>query len=62
MTHGLGQVVAVCISDRTGEQKRAVKSIQLVEDYGIVGDAHVAASGKSAYWPRKVLIRCAIKV
>ncbi|EAT14192.1 MOSC domain-containing protein [Desulfuromonas acetoxidans] len=40
MAHGLGQVVAVCISERTGEQKKAVDSIQLVEDYGIVGDAH----------------------
>ncbi|WP_321531935.1 MOSC domain-containing protein [uncultured Desulfuromonas sp.] len=40
MLRGLGQVVAVCISERTGEQKKAVDSIQLVEDYGIVGDAH----------------------
>nr|WP_320116356.1 MOSC domain-containing protein [uncultured Desulfuromonas sp.] len=40
MTRGLGQVLAVCISERTGEQKKAVDAIQLVEDYGIVGDAH----------------------
>ena len=40
MIQGLGQVVAVCISDKTGEQKKAIDSIQLVEDYGIVADAH----------------------
>jgi MOSC domain-containing protein YiiM len=40
MTHGLGQVVAVCISEKTGEQKKAVESITLIENYGIEGDAH----------------------
>ena len=40
MTHGLGQVVAVCVSKKTGEQKKAVESITLIENYGIEGDAH----------------------
>ena len=40
MGDGLGRVVAVCISERKGEQKKSVASVHLVENYGIVGDAH----------------------
>ena len=35
-----GEVIAVCISTKTGEKKRAVDSITLIEDYGVKGDAH----------------------
>ncbi|MBR4196999.1 MAG: hypothetical protein IKQ95_09850 [Synergistaceae bacterium] len=42
------KILAVCISERKGEQKHAVKSITLRKDYGIVGDAH---AGK---WHRQV--------
>lgn len=35
-----GTVRAVCISERKGERKQVVDSIELREDYGVVGDAH----------------------
>ncbi|MFC1511840.1 molybdenum cofactor synthesis domain-containing protein [Candidatus Latescibacterota bacterium] len=34
------QVEALCISEKTGEQKREVESAELREDTGIAGDAH----------------------
>jgi MOSC domain-containing protein YiiM len=34
------QVVAVCISERKGERKTPVASVELREEHGIVGDAH----------------------
>lgn len=41
---------AVCISGKKGERKRPVKCVELVEDWGIQGDAH---AGK---WHRQVSI------
>ena len=41
-------VVAVCISERKGERKISVASVELREEHGIVGDAH---AGK---WHRQV--------
>jgi len=38
----------VCISERKGQQKRAVNEVSLVAEYGIEGDAH---AGK---WHRQV--------
>ncbi len=38
-------VHSVCISERKGERKKAVPSIELVEDFGVKGDAH-AGSGR----------------
>ncbi|MFV0421508.1 MOSC domain-containing protein [Oleidesulfovibrio sp.] len=35
-----GTVRAVCISERKGERKQVVDSIELREDYGVEGDAH----------------------
>ncbi len=35
-----GKVVAVCISENKGERKTPVPSVELKENYGIVGDAH----------------------
>ena len=35
-----GKVVAVCISEKKGERKTPVASIELRENYGILGDAH----------------------
>jgi len=34
------QVVAVCISEKKGERKTPVASVELREEHGIVGDAH----------------------
>lgn len=44
----MGKVIATCISEAKGIQKRNVHSITLIEDYGIEGDAH---AGK---WHRQV--------
>jgi MOSC domain-containing protein YiiM len=34
------QVLAVCISEKKGERKKPVESVELRENHGIVGDAH----------------------
>lgn len=44
----MGQVVAVCISEIKGVQKRNVHTAKFIEDYGIEKDAH---AGK---WHRQV--------
>lgn len=44
----MGKVLATCISEIKGVQKRNVHKIHLIEDYGIEGDAH---AGK---WHRQV--------
>ena len=44
------KVVAICISDRRGIQKKAVKSAVFLENFGIEGDAH---GGK---WHRQVSV------
>ena len=36
----MARVLAVCTSERKGEKKRPVETIQLKIDHGIVGDAH----------------------
>lgn len=36
----MAQVVAVCISEKKGERKKPVESVELRENHGIVGDAH----------------------
>ncbi|MCP3178298.1 MOSC domain-containing protein [Desulfuromonas sp. KJ2020] len=41
-------VIAVCISENKGEQKKPVDSILLKENHGIVGDAHAGD------WDRQV--------
>lgn len=44
----MGKVIAVCISEKKGTQKRNVKEATFIEDYGIEKDAH---AGK---WHRQV--------
>ena len=44
----MGKVIAVCISELKGTQKKNVGSARFVEDWGIQGDAH---AGK---WHRQV--------
>jgi len=36
----MANVVAVCISEKKGERKTPVDSVELRENHGIVGDAH----------------------
>ena len=35
-----GRVLAVCISERKGERKKAIDQGQLIENFGLQGDAH----------------------
>ena len=44
----MGKVIAVCISEKKGTQKRNVHEAEFVEEWGIQGDAH---AGK---WHRQV--------
>ena len=44
----MGKILAICISEKKGTQKKPVESARLVEEWGIEGDAHV---GK---WHRQV--------
>ena len=44
----MGKVIAACISEIKGIQKKNVHTVKLIEDYGIEGDAH---AGK---WHRQV--------
>jgi len=43
-----GRVLAVCISEKKGERKTPVASVELRPDHGIVGDAHAGE------WHRQV--------
>ena len=44
----MGKVLAACISEKKGTQKKNVHTVDLIEDWGIEGDAH---AGK---WHRQV--------
>ena len=44
----MAKILAVCISERKGEQKHPVDKIELKVDHGIVGDAH------AGNWHRQV--------
>lgn len=35
-----GKIIAVCISQRTGEQKKPVTQAEVRADHGLIGDAH----------------------
>ena len=52
----MGTVIAVCISEKKGTQKKNVGSAQFIEDWGIQGDAH---AGK---WHRQVSLLSAEKI
>ena len=52
----MGRVIAVCISEKKGTQKKNVGSAQFIEDWGIQGDAH---AGK---WHRQVSLLSAEKI
>lgn len=44
----MAEILAVCISEKKGEQKHPVAQIELKENWGIVGDAH------AGNWHRQV--------
>ena len=44
----MGEVLAVCLSEKKGTQKTAVPEAELREDWGVVGDAH------AGHWHRQV--------
>lgn len=44
----MAKILAVCISEKKGEQKHPVESAELKEDWGIIGDAH------AGNWHRQV--------
>jgi len=46
----MGTISAICVSERKGERKRPVPTAQLLENSGIVGDAHAGS------WHRQVSI------
>lgn len=47
-TEKTARVLAVCVSEKKGEQKHPVDEIELRPDWGIVGDAH------AGHWHRQV--------
>ena len=52
----MGKVLAVCISEKKGTQKKNVGSAVFVEDWGLEGDAH---AGK---WHRQVESRILLRI
>ena len=44
----MGKIMAVCISEKRGTQKKNIEKVRLIEDFGLEGDAH---GGK---WHRQV--------
>ena len=48
MSESIGRILAVCISEKKGQQKHPVDEIRLLPEHGIVGDAH------AGNWHRQV--------
>lgn len=46
----MGKVLAVCISEKRGTQKKNVEKVRLIENYGLEGDAH------AGNWHRQVSV------
>lgn len=44
----MGKIVAICISEKKGVQKKDVKKCRLIENYGLEGDAHAGS------WHRQI--------
>ncbi len=44
----MGKIVAICISEKKGVQKKDVKHCRLIENYGLEGDAHAGS------WHRQI--------
>ncbi|MCR4600186.1 MAG: MOSC domain-containing protein [Clostridia bacterium] len=56
MENATGVVTAVCLSEKRGTEKTLQESVELIEDFGIKGDAH---AGK---WHRQVSLLSQDKV
>ncbi len=52
----MGEVVAVCISEKKGEQKKEVSSVTVKINHGILGDAH------AGNWHRQISLLAAESV
>lgn len=52
----MGKVIAVCISEKKGTQKKNVHSAELIKDFGIKGDAHAGR------WHRQVSLLSQVKI
>jgi len=44
----MGKIVAICISEKKGVQKKDIKRCKLIENHGLEGDAH------AGYWHRQI--------
>ena len=44
----MGKIVAICISEKKGVQKKDIKKCRLIENYGLEGDAHAGS------WHRQI--------
>lgn len=44
----MGKIMAVCISEKRGTQKKNIEKVRLIENFGLEGDAH------SGNWHRQV--------
>lgn len=44
----MGKIVAICISEKKGVQKKDIKRCKLIEHYGLEGDAHAGS------WHRQI--------
>lgn len=44
----MGKVMAICISEKRGTQKNRIPKAELIEDFGIKGDAHAGS------WHRQI--------
>ena len=36
----MGKIMAVCISEKRGTQKKSIEKVRLIENFGLEGDAH----------------------
>lgn len=52
----MGEIKAICISERRGTQKKEIPEAQILEDWGIEGDAH---GGK---WHRQISLLAVEKI
>ena len=48
MSESIGRILAVCISEKKGQQKHPVDEVRLLPEHGIAGDAH------AGNWHRQV--------
>ena len=47
----MGKIQAVCISEKRGTQKKALPQVQILENFGLEGDAHAGNWHRQAFCP-----------